>query len=486
METPAEVQELRNKLRMMKLPQDDIINFVRRQQRALVKQKEANATIRRLIEKHEIEHARVEQVRAEFDGDPDLQKLESTKKQLLNRMSVLQADVSVEEGKCRRIKEEVSRARSKAGGIYTHAEEKESVLTRMRINENRLNRSYTAYNSHLTKLLSLRSQLDELRKQRATFREIMQDSKADGESQYDRIVTMISESNDAYADRDLLKRRLTEVQLAERQIQEEFQENITEITERIEIQRVTKNRPRMADHVMTTSDSQIGSSSDQTDDLAAQTDIMQTAISQTLGALHFPNTDALVKNADQLERENFSLYNFVVESASINFGIQEELEALSKRKEELDSIAQMTDEEQSAHLAVLTKQIASTSEHLTDTQGVFRRETEEFEEIHTKMERLFSLLGGSWADSLDQKPGMSQSNAPFVLSTLESKLASMMDRIFEQASIQYEVTGQEFKLVESDHEIGESKGRTSLGREAFGRQIEHSRPLTIEEIQRLL
>jgi hypothetical protein len=39
MENPAEVQELRNKLRMMKFPQDEILNTVRRQQRAIHKQK---------------------------------------------------------------------------------------------------------------------------------------------------------------------------------------------------------------------------------------------------------------------------------------------------------------------------------------------------------------------------------------------------------------------------------------------------------------
>jgi DNA repair exonuclease SbcCD ATPase subunit len=486
METPAEVQELRNKLRMMNVPQDEIINVVRRQQRALVKQKEANATIRRLVEKHEIEHARVEQLRAEFDADPDLQKLEGTKKQLLNRLSVLQADVSVEEGKCRRIKEEVSRARSKAGGIYTHAEEKESVLARMRRTENRLNMSYTAYNHHLTTMVSLRSEIDELRKQRATFREIMRNTKADREGKDGRIGALISESNDDYAHRDLLKRRLTQVQLAEKQYAEEFQESIGQITERIEMQRVAKNRPPVADPMMTASDSQIGSSSDQIDELMTQTEVMQTAINQALAALHFPTTDALLKDADQLERENFSLYNFVVESAAVNLALQEEIEGLGRRKDELDRLAEMTDEEQSAHLAVLTKQIAATSKNLTETQGLFERESEEFREIHDKIERLFNLVGGSWDDSPDQKSGMSQQNTPFVLSTIEAKLGVLMERVFWQANLQAEATGEEIRVDATDHETGENKARGSFEKDRFPKQIEHSRPLTIEEIQRLL
>jgi uncharacterized coiled-coil DUF342 family protein len=486
METPAEVQELRSKLRMLNLPQDDIVNVVRRQQRTLVKQKEANATIRRLIEKNEIERARVEQLRAEFDADPDLQKLETTKKQYMNRLSILQADVSVEEGKCRRIKEEVSRARSKAAGIYTQAEEKEHVIARMQRTENRLNMSYTAYNSHLTKLVSLRHEMDELRKQRSTFREIMRTTRNDREMKHDQICTLISESNDDYARRDLLKRRLTEVKLAEKQFEDEFQENISQITERIEMQRVTKSHTPMVDHPMTASDSQIGWSSDQIEALVAQTEAMQTAINQALTSLQFPTIQAMLDSADQLERENFSLYNFVVESGAINLSLKEEIEGLEKRKDELDRLAEMTDEEQSVHFGVLTKQIASTSKNLADTQGLFERESNEFREIHDKIERLFNLVGGSWDSSPDQRPGMSQSNTPFVLSTIEAKLSEVMERVFVQASLQAEATGQEIRAGDNDHETGENKARISIGREAFSKQIEHSRPLTIEEIQKLL
>ena len=114
MENPAEVQELRNKLRMMKFPQDEILNTVRRQQRAIHKQKQANETIRNEIDQFEAQLSRIEEMQQKYATDERLLKLESQKKNLTNKLSVLQADFSAEDQKRRRLEEEVSKARSKS------------------------------------------------------------------------------------------------------------------------------------------------------------------------------------------------------------------------------------------------------------------------------------------------------------------------------------------------------------------------------------
>ena len=82
MENPAEVQEVRNKLRMMKLPQDDILNTVRRQQRAIHKQKQANDTIRNEIVEYEAQIANLDRDIQNYKSNEELQKLQTYKKNL--------------------------------------------------------------------------------------------------------------------------------------------------------------------------------------------------------------------------------------------------------------------------------------------------------------------------------------------------------------------------------------------------------------------
>ena len=92
MENPAEVQELRNKLRMMKLPQDDIINTVRRQQRAIQKQKLANDTIRNEIFEYDAQIRSLDKDIEKYKTNEDLQKMHLQFKNLSNKNSIISDD----------------------------------------------------------------------------------------------------------------------------------------------------------------------------------------------------------------------------------------------------------------------------------------------------------------------------------------------------------------------------------------------------------
>ncbi|KAK8891605.1 hypothetical protein M9Y10_028818 [Tritrichomonas musculus] len=80
MENPAEVKEIRNKLRMMKFPQDEIVSTVRRQQRAIHKQKLANETLRKEIVEYEKEITNLDHQLEQFKTNEELQKLNAQKK----------------------------------------------------------------------------------------------------------------------------------------------------------------------------------------------------------------------------------------------------------------------------------------------------------------------------------------------------------------------------------------------------------------------
>jgi chromosome segregation ATPase len=112
MENPAEVQEIQNKLRMKTLPQEQVLNAIRRQQRTIRKQRQANDTIRTEIQEYESQIVGMNRQIEQHKTNEDLQRLQTTMKNLSNRLSVLRADLQAEQNKEKKPREEVSRAGS--------------------------------------------------------------------------------------------------------------------------------------------------------------------------------------------------------------------------------------------------------------------------------------------------------------------------------------------------------------------------------------
>ena len=132
MENPNEVKEIRNKLRMMGFPQDEIVSCVRRQQRAISKQSQANETIKNEIAQYEREIAHIDKTVEEFKTNEELQKLNSLQKIYQNKLSVINADLAAEEQKRKKLEEEVSKANSKHGGFYKQSKENQELQARLR------------------------------------------------------------------------------------------------------------------------------------------------------------------------------------------------------------------------------------------------------------------------------------------------------------------------------------------------------------------
>lgn len=489
MENPAEVQELRNKLRMMKFPQDEILNTVRRQQRAIHKQKQANETIRLEIEQYEAQLARIEQLENKYAADPELLNLESKKKTYRNKLSGLQADFTAEDQKRRRLEEEVSKARSKAGGIFQQARENEEMQAKLHTMENRLDKALMRYNNSLTKLAALRSQIDEMRKDRTTFRDVIKKAKADRENKEQEIGHLISESNEAYARRDSLKMRLVEIKAAEKESEQAYEERMARLTETIETQKITKVHAKGPVQPISQASSQIGSSSDQQEELTALTESYQSAINETLEILEMKDVDELIKAAESLERENFSLYNYVVEEGAARTALQDEYTTLKAKKERLDEQSQLTEEEQSVVLAKLTEEINETERALAQRKGDFHKQRDEFKVIYAKLEDMFNTLGCSWDDSPDEKSTLTPNNAMWAMSRIEEKMSEVMNQVYDQARIQFASTGQDMKVSAIDEtrsEVAKSPPHRNIADRDLTSKVESTRPLTIEELKELL
>ena len=215
MENPQEVRELRNKLRMMKFKYPEhILNVVRKQQRAIDKQKKANETIRTQIETYEAEVAHYDKRYREYNTSEQRQQLETKKKALTNKLGLLQADFKAEDDKRRKLEDQVSRARSKAGGMFAQARENEEMQFRISTMENRLDQALNNYNKHLKKLESCRNQIDELRKERFNFIEVYSKLEKEEKERNETITRYIDISNKCYTIRDQKKIDLVELQKA--------------------------------------------------------------------------------------------------------------------------------------------------------------------------------------------------------------------------------------------------------------------------------
>ena len=487
MENPAEVQELRNKLRMMKFPQDEILNTVRKQQRAIHKQKQANETIHNELNEYKMQIDSYEQTKAAHDSSDELNHLKSLEKTLTNKLSVLSADYAAEEQKRKALEEEVSKARSKAGGIFAQTRENEEIQGKIRTMENRLDKSLVRYNQNLTKLAEKRAQLDELRKDRFSFREVVQKAKAQCEDLNNQIQEKIKLSNDYYSRRDECKMDIVELKAKEEADIQNYERDMDRITQTIERQRIAAERPHEKQASVPTIISQGGSSTETNDEIQRQTDEYQNKINKTLELLQMKSIEELFAEAERLERENFSLFNFVVEHGANRTKLQDEIDCLELQHDKLVAQNQANDDEQAVELAGLTEEINEAQAELDKIETEKTQHEQEFSEVYKEIDELFNLLGCSWDASPDEKATVTPSNAMFALTSIETAINAIMEEVGKKAKSVNDVNPPDAKTTASAENAKEKEKKPHLEvslDSSLKQTIETSnKPLTLEEIR---
>ncbi|OHT09583.1 hypothetical protein TRFO_21464 [Tritrichomonas foetus] len=490
MENPAEVQELRNKLRMMKLPQEDILNVVRRQQRAIHKQKLANDTIRNEITEYEKQIANLDHDIEKYKTNEELQRLQQQFKSLTNKNSVVSADLAAEEGKRKKLEEEVSRANSKAGGFFKQSKENEVLQAQVRTMENRLDKALVRYNKTLTKLANMRAEIDECRKNRHTFRDVLKAAENELNRSDAHIADLIEISNDAYAERDRMKMELNRIKSAEKEDIQLYESELTRLNQTIEGQKITQNRPQQQS-VIPSINSQLGSQSDQQEELVALTDQLQLTIQRTLDITKHATVQELFEAADNAERENFSLYNFVVEHGAAKSKLQDEIDALELQHKSLLSQVAQKDGEQSNDLELLTKKISDTQAVLDETLEKKQKDEENFTVIYAKIEELFNFLECKWDNAPDERTTVGPTNAMFCLSQIENVSATIMNDVCEKAKMMYQMRGQDPKtlLAENMSEISPNSKHIKPDMSVVIQSkttIDSNKPLSLDELRAMI
>jgi chromosome segregation ATPase len=493
MENPAEVQELRNKLRMLKFPQDEILNTVRRQQRAIHKQKMANETIRHEIVQYEAEIANIDREIQQHKTNEDLQHLQQQKKNLANKLSILTADYAAEETKRRKVEEEVSRANSRAGGLLQQTKANEALQARQRTMENRLDKALVRYNKTLARLADFRAHIDELRKDRRNFREVVRNADAAREKKDQEIGRLISDSNKAYSERDRRKMDLVRLRAAEKTDERAFEEKLARLNQTIEGQKIAQNHPVDQQQIVQSVSSQIGGQSDQQEELTTLTEEYQLTIQKTLDLLQFKDVEQLFSEAEALERENFSLFSFVQEHGAIKHQLQEEIDGLELQYDKLKVQTTVVDGRKSEELKDLTLVIQKLDEELTEIRDKRAHNEAEFESVYSEIENIFNLLGCSWEESPDGKTTASPTNAMFCLSLIEVALADMMNNVYEKTKMECALRDikpsqflQEDRAESAVLARGHVPPRQVQEKELAARVADSNRPLSLEEMRALL
>jgi hypothetical protein len=204
------------------------------------------------------------------------------------------------------------------------------------------------------------------------------------------------------------------------------------------------------------------------------------------------------KNAIQQYDETLSHLNARIDAQTIPQGHEPSPQALlssnpsqtgysSDQTDELERIAEMTDEEQSNHFTRLTGQIGVATRELEQSRKTYQQETDEFREIYEKTQVLFETFGCSWEECPDGRSTVNIANVTWVLEVLEKQMAETMNAIFDEVTKQFDALGTPIRPAGSE---GEPSGARLLlhprEQNVSFRHVEHSRPMTIEEIQQLL
>jgi hypothetical protein len=428
----------------------------------------------------------------------ELQRLQTLKKNLSNKYSVISADLTAEEAKRKKLEEEVSRANSRSGGLFKQLRENDELQGRLRTMENRLDKALVRYNRNLGLLSDLRARIDELRKDRRNFRGVMHLSDVSRTQKDSDMATLITESNNAYSKRDSRKMQLVKLRAAEKADVKNFEEKMARLNQTIEAQKLTQNRPIDQRPTEQQSDCQAGSQSEKQEEVTTLTEQYNTTIQRTMELCAMPSVPELFAEAEKLERENFSLYNYVVEHGAVQTRLQEEIDGLELQHQVLVAQTSASDEEQSALLDRLTQDIQKVDADLEEARQMKAANDAEFASAYVQIEGLFNLLGCPWDDAPDGKATATPQNSMFCLSAIESAIAEMMNALFEKTKLECGVKGikpssflpegveiqPQVSTLLTKHPV--AAATKSPERDSTAKVADAVKPLSIEELRALL
>ncbi|EAY21796.1 hypothetical protein TVAG_238220 [Trichomonas vaginalis G3] len=347
----------------------------------------------------------------------ELSRLKQLERNLTNKLQILTNEFTTEDQKRKALEDNLSKTRTKIGTNYTQTRESEQLINQIKAMESRLEKSTIKYNQNLVILAEKREQLDILRKANmAPYQTDKKQPNSPQKTSHENNRTLAQQKEDIQAEIDKLNSNNKEVT-------EEYSKKIDELTEEAnsELESQSKQQKNQkVDH--------------KTDNLTAQTEEYQDRISQTLKLLNLKSVDEVIAEADRLERENCSLYNFVIEHSQNRKKLQEEVEAL-----ELQQAKILSQEGENKEIEIANSDLNEINQQISDAQKEYDElkkqcdaEEAKYSDIYKEIDELFNMLGCSWDGSPDDLSTVTPSNAMFALTCIENAIENhSQDKIIE-------------------------------------------------------
>jgi chromosome segregation ATPase len=358
----------------------------------------------------------------------------------------------------------------------------------MMMMENRLNKALVRYNTNLGRLADLRSQIDELRKDRANFRQMIRDACSTQEKKDGQMATLISESNNTYAERDRRKMELARLQAAEKSDVQAYEQRVELLNQEITNQKAAQNRP-VGHQTMDQQSESATAPSDQQEELSELTEQLHRTNQRTLDLCEMRSVNELFAEAERLEQENFSWLNYVMDRGAARARLEQEIEGLEMQRNVLFIQAEAGEEQQSAILDRLTKDIQQVEAELNALTSRKAEDEAEFREIYTDIGALFTDLGCSWDEAPDGKTTVTPGNSMFCLSGIEGIVAEMIGQMYEKTRSfcsWHDIKPTGFLPNDRGHVSHSASGPKPPEKEVAAKVTDSTRSLSIEELRSML
>jgi flagellar biosynthesis chaperone FliJ len=342
--------------------------------------------------------------------------------------------------------------------------------------------------------------MDELRKDRFNFKETIKAAGQTRQREDDEMSTLITESNNAYSERDRRKMELARLRGAEKADVTAFEEKVSVLDQTIETQKVAASHQANEQPLEPVADSGLIGQQAEQDELALVTSQYERTTQVALDLCHVRDAAELFATAERLERENFSLYSYVVEHGAARARLQEDIDGLELQRDALLAQTASSEEEQSLVLQQLTDEIQRVDGQLRAIEDEKAANETQFQAVYEEIEAVFTCLGCSWNDAPDGKTTTTPANSSFCLSSIETVIAQMANQVYQKTKMEALTRPEAFAAPpdpaqpppvdpappSAKHPVIVSKSGLSPEKEGGLRVVESNKPLSLDELRRSL
>lgn len=151
-----------------------------------------------------------------------------------NAIEFERKSIDVMEDQINIMKQKVLNQRRAMGGVNASKDNFYMIQKQIRILENRLDKALIKFNESIAHNKILRDEIDDLRRERVVFENIYRKMERELQERKQKMAEIIENANQAYEQRDTYQMEVAAIEQANRKEQEEFEEQMVELTRMLE------------------------------------------------------------------------------------------------------------------------------------------------------------------------------------------------------------------------------------------------------------